>query len=85
MPGQPPVCASKLPCFSAALVDGIIDPASLPASPQFVPPTTVIVKSSLGGYGTVQGKSIQIKQAGASKQWQDAAVANVSAGSARRK
>jgi len=85
MPGQPPVCASKLPCFSAALVDGIIDPASLPASPQFVPPTTVIVKSSLGGYGTVQGKSIQIKQAGASKQWQDAAVVNVSVGNTRRK
>lgn len=85
MPGQPPLCASKLPCFSATLVDGIIDPRSPPASPQFLPPTTVIIKSSLGGSNTVQGKNIQIKQADDNNRRQDAVVMSASGVGAKKK
>ena len=61
VPGQSSVCASAQPCFSAALTEGIVDPRSPPATPQFVPPTTVVIKSSLGGSGTAMGSDIHIR------------------------
>lgn len=61
MPGQPPVCGSALPCFAAALVSVIVDPGSTSAIPVFVPPTTIVVKSSLGGSATATGAAITVR------------------------
>lgn len=60
VPGLPPVCASKLPCFSA-VVPAIVDPKSPSAAPQFIPPTTVAIQSSLGGSGIATGADILIR------------------------
>ena len=61
LPGQPPVCGTALPCFSAALVGLIVNPRMWPAVPVFVPPTTIVVKSSLGGSATATGAAITVK------------------------
>jgi len=55
-----PVCARKLPCFNAVL-PAILDPRSPPTAPQFIPPTTVAVKSSLGGASIATGPDIHIR------------------------
>jgi hypothetical protein len=61
LPGQPPVCGTALPCFSAALVGLIVNPGISSAVSVFVPPTTIVVKSSLGGSATVTGAGITVK------------------------
>jgi hypothetical protein len=61
LPGQPPVCATALPCFSAALVGTIVDPGISSAVSVFVPPTTIVVNSSLGGSATASGAAITLK------------------------
>ena len=61
LPGQPPVCGSALQCFVAALASVITDPGSSSAVPVFVPPTTVVVKSSLGGSAAPTGAAITVK------------------------
>jgi len=61
LPGQPPVCGSALPCFSAALVSVIVNPGNSSAVSVFVPPTTIVVNSSLGGSATVTGAGIAVK------------------------
>jgi len=61
LPGQPPVCGNALPCFSAALVSVIVNPGTSSAVSVFVPPTTIVVKSSLGGSATVTGAAITVK------------------------
>jgi hypothetical protein len=59
--GQPPVCATALPCFTAALVGVIADPGGTAGTSAFVPPTSVRVNSSLGGSATVTGTAIKIR------------------------
>lgn len=62
LPGKPSVCATELPCFSIASVDAIVDPQSPTSAPLSVPPTSVVVKSFLGGSSTVHGAAIRIRQ-----------------------
>lgn len=83
--GQPTVCASKLPCFSATLVDGLIDPRSTPKTQQFVPPTTVVIKSSLGGSYTAQGKDIRIGLGDGGNRQQDTIVINNAGGRTKQR
>ncbi len=61
VPGQPPVCPSALPCFFAPLVSVIVDPASSNTLPAFLAPTSIVVKSSLGGGATVTGSAITVR------------------------
>jgi hypothetical protein len=61
LPGQPPVCGTALPCFSAALVGVIVNPGISSAVSVFVAPTTIVVKSSLGGSATVTGAGITLR------------------------
>jgi hypothetical protein len=61
LPGQPPVCGTALPCFSAALVSVIVKPGSFSTPSVFVAPTTIVVKSSLGGSATASGAAITVK------------------------
>jgi len=61
VPGQPPVCLTALPCFTASLVSVIADPGSSTAVRAFVPPTTVTVNSTLGGSATVSGTAIKVR------------------------
>jgi hypothetical protein len=61
LPGQPPVCGSALPCFFAPLTSVIVDSGNTSAVPVFVPPTTIVVKSSLGGSATVTGAAIAVR------------------------
>jgi hypothetical protein len=60
LPGQPPVCASVLPCFVASPTS-VIGTTSSSGLPVFVPPTSVVVKSSLGGAATVTGAAIAVR------------------------
>ena len=60
-PGKAPVCANALPCFSVDLSDGLYNPKNQQATPLFVPPTAVIVKSFLGGEKAAKGKEIHIQ------------------------
>jgi hypothetical protein len=61
LPGQPPVCGSSLPCFSAALVGLIVNPGTSSTVSVFVPPTSIVVKSSLGGSATATGAAILVR------------------------
>jgi hypothetical protein len=61
LPGQPPVCGTAVPCFSAALVGLIVNPGISSAVSAFVPPTTIVVNSSLGGSATATGATITVK------------------------
>lgn len=56
-PGQEPVCGSPLPCFQLNQNSVIL--ARTGAT--FVPPSTVLVKSSLGGKASVSGAKIQVR------------------------
>jgi hypothetical protein len=59
--GQPIVCGTGLPCFSANLTDVIADASSPLAIPLMLAPTTVVVRSSLGGVGTATGNRIRTR------------------------
>ncbi|NOU01583.1 MAG: hypothetical protein HOO95_08445, partial [Gallionella sp.] len=59
--GQPIVCGTGLPCFEANLTDVIVDAGSPLATPVMLAPTTVVVRSSLGGVGTVTGNRIRVR------------------------
>jgi hypothetical protein len=59
--GQPIVCGTGLPCFEANLTEVIVDAGSPLATPLLVAPTTVVVKSSLGGAATVTGNRIRLR------------------------
>ena len=61
VPGQEAVCGSPLPCFQLSQGGAIPDPDSPPASLVHVQPTTVVVKSSLGGRASVTGARIQLR------------------------
>ena len=60
IPGQAPVCLSALPCFTVNAISVIADPRSSAASLSFLPPTTVVVTSNLGGSTTVGGATIRV-------------------------
>jgi hypothetical protein len=55
MPKRPPVCGNVLPCFSAVIRTPIPTRENLQKSAPGVAPTTIVVKSSLGGSTTVNG------------------------------
>ena len=59
--GQPPVCLTALPCFTASLLSVIPDQGGSAGTSAFVPPTSVMVNSSLGGSATVSGTAIKIR------------------------
>jgi hypothetical protein len=59
--GQPAVCTTALPCFVAPLVSVIVGPGSSSTLPVFVPPTTIVVKSSWGGMATVTDAAITLR------------------------
>jgi hypothetical protein len=61
LPGKPPVCKGELPCFSAAVDDGILDPKSKPKDPKFLQPTHIEVQSSFGGSTLAKGTDIKIR------------------------
>ena len=65
MPGKPTVCANALPCYTVDLFESTADTSNKnkPAGktqnpPLFVPPSTVIVKSFLGGVKTAKDEAI---------------------------
>jgi hypothetical protein len=63
-PGKPAVCATAIPCFSVDLSEGIVDakdPLKTQIPPLFVPPTSVVVKSFLGGVKTAKEGMIHIR------------------------
>ena len=55
------ICGTVKPCFSLNLDGVIADQRSAPNTPIFVPPSVVVVKSSLGGSSTVSGTNIRIR------------------------
>jgi len=59
--GQAPICPSALPCFSAAIPAVIADPSSPSGTTSLLPPTTVVVRSSLGGSATAAGTAIRVR------------------------
>jgi hypothetical protein len=59
--GQQPVCMSEHPCYSIGLIEGILDPRSSSKAPLFIPPTSVVVKSYLGGSDIAKGDAIHIR------------------------
>jgi hypothetical protein len=59
--GQLPDCPTALPCFVAPLDSVIVDPASSSLLPVFVPPTSIMVKTSYGGSATATGIAITIR------------------------
>jgi hypothetical protein len=59
--GQPPVCATALPCFAVSLPSIIVSPTSTSSVAVFWPPTTVVVKSSYGGMATVSDAGISLR------------------------
>jgi hypothetical protein len=59
--GQPPVCGTALPCLVANLTSVIADPNAKTAAKAFVVPTTITVKSSLGGTASLTGPAIKIR------------------------
>jgi hypothetical protein len=59
--GQPPVCPTALPCFVLSLTSVIPDPRSSTGARAFLPPTTVMVSSSLGGSASATGTAIKIR------------------------
>ena len=61
VPGQPPVCGNALPCFVASPSSVIGTSSSTSTLPVFVAPTSVMVKSSLGGTATVSGAAIVVR------------------------
>jgi len=61
VPGREPVCGSPLPCFQVNQSGLISDSGHSAASPVFVQPTTVVVKSGLGGKVSVSGAKIQLR------------------------
>lgn len=61
VPGQLPVCGTALPCFVADLLSVIPDSRSLSGARAFVAPTTIAVKSSLGGSATATGTAITVR------------------------
>jgi hypothetical protein len=61
LPGKPSVCHGELPCFSAAIDDGILDPKSKEKDPKFLQPTHIEVRSSLGGSTLAKGTDIKIR------------------------
>ena len=55
------VCGTTNPCFSLD-VDGVIaDQRSSPDTPVFIPPSVIVVKSSLGGSSSLSGTAIRIR------------------------
>ena len=61
VPGKEPVCGSALPCFQASPNGVIVDPGSSATRPVFIQPSSVVVKSSLGGRGSVTSAKIQLR------------------------
>jgi hypothetical protein len=59
--GQTPVCGSPVPCFVAPLVSLIVGPGSTSYAQVFLPPTTVVVKSTWGGMATLSDAAITIR------------------------
>ena len=59
--GQPRVCPTVLPCFTASLLSVIPNQGGSAGTSAFVPPTSVMVNSSLGGAATVTGTAIRIR------------------------
>jgi hypothetical protein len=60
-PGQEPVCGSPLPCFQLNQNSVILGQPGSAAGSTFVQPSTVVVKSSLGGKASVSGAKIQVR------------------------
>ncbi len=66
-PGKPAVCANALPCFTVDLFEGaapssknkLAEKAQIP--PLFIAPTTVVIKSFLGGVKTAKEETIHIR------------------------
>ena len=66
--GKPAVCANALPCFTVDLFEGMAAPSSknklaekAQIPPLFVAPTTVVIKSFLGGVKTAKEETIHIR------------------------
>jgi hypothetical protein len=60
--GQLPVCPTDIPCFIAPLVSQIAGPGSTSYAQVFLPPTTIVVKSTWGGMATISGAAIKVVQ-----------------------
>jgi hypothetical protein len=60
-PGLPVVCGTALPCFEATLTNVIADSSNALTTPVFLAPTTVMIKSSLGGTATATGNQIRLR------------------------
>jgi hypothetical protein len=60
--GQLPVCPTDTPCFVAPLVSLIAGPGSTSYAQVFLPPTTIVVKSSWGGLATLSEAAIKVVQ-----------------------